>query len=304
MEQVLELSKQNTALSRAEAEMYCDVKGRLVGNYLILDSGKRHLEKKLAYTKSVGKLGFCLKRKVRLEEIKNLVGGSYCFRFVDVQTDIKKELLTFTKHINQKVSLNKPDTTLIFIQAGNSLLCVVNPAKNIEKYESRRAHLRPSLHPSSMHPRLSRAFVNLTGIQSGVLYDPFCGSGGILIEAGLRGLTCAGSDISQIMLKRSSINCKHYGVNPILFVQDALEIKRKYKFIATDLAYGKSTIFQDDLVKKFFERLPSILGKRAVIGVTSSFNNKDIPLELKVVSQFSYYLHRTLSKKILVLEKQ
>jgi len=314
---VLELSKQDIALSVAEAEAVCKVSGKLFDNYLIVDclsdclesskSIKDSLVDVLAYTKSVGSFGFLLSRPVVVSDIAGFITGSYGFSFVDCDDQTKSSLLKLTTLIDHPVDLKNPVTRLCFVHYGDQTLCIVNATSNVQKFEDRRAHLRPLLHPSSLHPRLARCFVNLTGISSGLLFDPFCGSGGILIEAGLRGLDIEGSDISPSMIERSRVNCKHYGVDSSLKVQDALKIVKKYDYIATDIAYGKSTISEGDLITHFLEHLPSILRKRAVIGLPSTYDEKvvldKLSKELKVINTFSYYLHKSLSKKIIVVER-
>ena len=68
--------------------------------------------------------------------------------------------------------------------------------------------------PTSLHPQLARCCVNLTGIKKDeTLLDPFCGTGGILIEAGLMGLNCIGGDISDWVLKKCRENIKESGLN-------------------------------------------------------------------------------------------
>jgi len=71
---------------------------------------------------------------------------------------------------------------------------IAGDKKNIRKIDGkelksgfgkRKPHMRPGFHPSSLNPKLARAFVNLTGIRKGTIVDMFCGTGGILIEAGL-----------------------------------------------------------------------------------------------------------------------
>ena len=204
---VLELSKQDISLSRAEAEAYCGHKGTLYGNLLIIECKTKKLLETLAYTKSAGTLGFITDLTPSAAQLAKLIKGSYRLTFSGIDNSLKSHLLKLTKKVPNGVDLNNPQTTLLFQKSGPKIICTVNPVQNIQKFESRKAHLRPELHPSSMHPRLSRAFVNLTGIKKGSVYDPLCGSGGILIEAGLRGIKPIGSDISEWMLKKAKKNC-------------------------------------------------------------------------------------------------
>ncbi len=44
-----------------------------------------------------------------------------------------------------------------------------------------------------MSPKLARCMVNLTGVkENDLVLDPFCGTGGILIEAGIMGARVIG----------------------------------------------------------------------------------------------------------------
>ena len=50
--------------------------------------------------------------------------------------------------------------------------------------ETRKVGERPFFSPISLHPRYARALINLTGVKNGgTVLDPFCGTGGIVIEA-------------------------------------------------------------------------------------------------------------------------
>lgn len=304
---VLTLNQDNLALSRAEAESFLGTSGTLVGPHLIIRNTSKDLLGTLAYTKRKGSLGFHLKRIVTIKDLLPLITGPYRFSFEGVSPPTKSQLLRFTKQIPHPVKLTNPKTELLFCEIDKSLLCIIDPQKNEEPYEERRAHLRPALHPSSMHPRLCRAFVNLTGIQRGTLFDPMCGSGGILIEAGLRGLDAKGSDISDAMIKLAQTNCMHYGVDADLDKKDVFTLTASHRYIATDLAYGRNTLTSQDLISRFFIHLETILSKRAVIGIPASLDERALVKPCKslhITSCYTHYLHRSLSKKILVIEKK
>ncbi len=56
--------------------------------------------------------------------------------------------------------------------------------------------------------KLARIMCNLTGLRSGVLWDPFCGSGTILMEAAVLGFDILGSDIDVGALESVDKNIK------------------------------------------------------------------------------------------------
>jgi len=155
-----------------------------------------------------------------------------------------------------------------------------------------------------LDPKLARACVNLTGSTT-TIYDPFCGTGGFLIEAGLMKLKVTGSDIDNFMIEQSSKNLNYYGIKKhSLFAKDAIKINKKYDYIVTDLPYGRSTrIIGADLYSKFISNLNKILKKRAVIMLPDSFNTKKLLSKFKIKAHYSVYIHKSLTKEIYVLDR-
>ena len=151
-----------------------------------------------------------------------------------------------------------------------TLWVLVNPK---HKFEKRKSHLRPRPSPISLHPKLARALVNLTGAEENeIITDPFCGSGGILIEAGLMGMKTIGYDINKKMIWKSMVNLKHYKIkNCKLEVKDFFKINKKYKYIVSDLPYGLNTNIMQNIrvtksnrnkMKKYLEEFYSKIIKK------------------------------------------
>ncbi len=185
----------------------------------------------------------------------------------------------------------------------------INDVKLSKKgFLARRAHLLPEGHPTSLHPKLARALVNLTGAKRGeTILDPFCGAGGILIEAGLIKMKVVGFDIDLIMLRRAKINFDYLKINNYELKQkDAVTLSKHYDYVVTDLPYGKnSKLSEKDLMNlylKFFKVLKKIKVKKAIVGLPDFVNYKKLVKEakLKIKKEFDWYLHKSLTKKILV----
>jgi tRNA (guanine10-N2)-dimethyltransferase len=69
---------------------------------------------------------------------------------------------------------------------------------------------RPFFQPGSMDPLEARALVNLAGARPGAtVLDPMCGTGGILLEAGLVGARVVGSDAQEKMVRGTRENLRH-----------------------------------------------------------------------------------------------
>lgn len=188
--------------------------------------------------------------------------------------------------------------------AGKMMLVDLN---KINQFQQRRAHLLPSGHPAMTHPRLARAMVNLSAAEKEIC-DPFCGGGGILIEAGLCGLHVVGFDIDRIMLKRSQMNLDEFNLtNYQLKLQDATTFSGAYEAVVTDLPYGKNTKVTGNLENLYLSFLRNVKKnniKKIVVGFPDFVNYKAIIARAKftIKEEFDYYLHRSLSKKIVVIQ--
>jgi tRNA (guanine10-N2)-dimethyltransferase len=69
-----------------------------------------------------------------------------------------------------------------------------------DDWAKRTAPNRPFFKPISLDPKLARTMVNLACPEGGKLLDPFCGTGGLIVEGILCGFTCSGSDLAWPMV--------------------------------------------------------------------------------------------------------
>jgi tRNA (guanine10-N2)-dimethyltransferase len=73
-------------------------------------------------------------------------------------------------------------------------------AASVRDFGDRRPTDRPFFQPGSMDPLLARAVANLAGARPGrTILDPMCGTGGVLVEAGLLGADVLGVDAQAKM---------------------------------------------------------------------------------------------------------
>jgi len=182
-----------------------------------------------------------------------------------------------------------------------------------QQFEKRKVQYRPFFSPISIHPKLARALVNLSLIKKDeLMLDPFCGTGGMLIEAGLIGAKIVGSDIENKMIEGCRKTLDFYKIkNYKLFCSDIGSIKKHVKTVdavVTDLPYGKSTTTKGEEIKQLYERafenISKVLEKnsRAVIGLS----NKDmISLGEKYFSlmdKHEFRVHRSLTRYFAVYQ--
>lgn len=186
------------------------------------------------------------------------------------------------------------------------------------RYEARAIRHRPFFSPISGHPRWMRAIVNLAaGSPPAVVYDPLCGTGGILLEAALAGHHVVGSDIDPRMVEGTRQNLEHAQQEGLaLFEADVREAPAGFRratgssepdAIVTDLPYGQSASTKKEGTLQVAQwTLAAIaallpLHHRAVIGVADETWLQDLPPGLVVESTYALRVHKSLTRTYAVL---
>ncbi|MBD3208810.1 methyltransferase domain-containing protein, partial [Candidatus Woesearchaeota archaeon] len=164
----------------------------------------------------------------------------------------------------------------------------------------RKNQNRPAPHPTSMHPKLARAMVNLAGRTKNIL-DPFCGSGGILIEAALMHKQATGIDIDPAMITRAKKNLEHYHGTARLIVGDATSTEAQADAIITDLPYGRNSKAArlNELYAAFLDQAKNIT-RKLVIAFPERVDGEAL-LNRRgwdASQRFTWQLHKTLTKEI------
>lgn len=178
-----------------------------------------------------------------------------------------------------------------------------------------KPHKRPFFYPGSMSPKLARCMVNLTQINKGeTLLDPFCGTGGILIEAGMIGAHVVGTDLDPKMVVGSIKNLSHCGIGDYyIFRSDVRQLNLHYKVdaVATDPPYGISASTGGEKSQKLCEEALLSLEKSIKDGgriclATPHYFDMDMVLEgrkLEIIEQHHIRMHKSLTRVISVFKK-
>ena len=312
MEQILLLSKKDLEFSKYEAlKLYKPKEYAIFDNLLIFNSDKHHY-KKLAYSSEAYEFLFKttindLEKDTKNFDWKKHIKDSFSVRIIN-STSLERKVggIIFDTLKNVKVDLKNPKTKIVFFKIENEIICgnlIYNQDKSFNK---RKAHLRPELHPTSLSPQLAIASINLSGKINGKFLDPFCGSGGILLEAAILGFEVTGYDIDKIMINRSKINLDHYKIkNYTLKIHDATKINEKFDLIVTDLPYGKSSKLSKEIITLYKDFLKKIyeITDTAVILFPDFVDYESLLGKWNEEISFDYYLHKSLSKKIVLLKK-
>ncbi len=213
-----------------------------------------------------------------------------------------------------KVNLENPDSFLRIIIVDDKIMVSKRLIKRIKKhYNALKPHKRPFFYPGSMSPKLARGMNNLSRIKRGsIVLDPFCGTGGILIEAGIIGARVIGIDIDQKMVDGTKKNLHYCDIhNYEVFHGDARNIKLPYKVdaIITDPPYGISASTAGVESQKIYEQsllsMQDVLKKDGYICMATP-HYLDIHeivdhTKFKIIEQYDIRMHKSLTRVISVL---
>ncbi|MCX8170354.1 MAG: THUMP domain-containing protein [Candidatus Bathyarchaeota archaeon] len=215
-----------------------------------------------------------------------------------------------------RVNLKNPDKTFEGVLVDNmfffGLRLVEIKHKDLLERGPRR---RVFFHPSAMTAKIARCMVNLAQARAGnLLLDPFCGTGSILIEAGLIGCRIIGFDVKRRMVEGSLKNLRFFSVDPeTIAVADACipplsagSVDR----IATDPPYGttSSTLGSTtrNIVERFFSSARNIIRDGGMICIAAP---KDIKVHeigqkhgFKHLESHFVYVHRRLTREISIFK--
>ena len=233
-----------------------------------------------------------------------------------VATERKVGSIILNNTRNIKVNLDKPTSLIRLVAFEDTVYIAIEKYKLDKKhFEDIKPHKRPFFYPGSMSPKLARCMVNLSRVKKGdLLLDPFCGTGGILIEAGLIGCKVVGSDIYWKMKNGTAINLEFCGIKDYkTFNLDVRELKmyEKVASVVTDPPYGISTstgnIDGDDIFKEFFNAIYDNMKDDAYLCIASPHYVDLKPMMdevgFKLVEEYEIKMHRSLTRIISVIRK-
>ena len=178
-------------------------------------------------------------------------------------------------------------------------------------FGDRRPTDRPFFQPGSMDPMLARALVNIAGAREGAtVVDPMCGTGGLLLEAGLVGARAVGSDAQRKMVRGTRANLRDRlgadgdfavcrgDVTRLPFADDFADAA------VFDVPYGRqSKIEGDSLADLVGSALAEArrVASRAVVVADRSWDEEARAAGWTVEQHFERRVHRSLVRHILVL---
>jgi tRNA (guanine10-N2)-dimethyltransferase len=227
------------------------------------------LSSRLAFTHSISEFLFAthLIEEMKNYDIHNGIprNGTIAIRYKnrsqgrDSQKIVQTLASYYTK--NRRVNLDHPDHEIYAIITDKNIFVgrLINKL-NRKAFDKRKVQHRPFFSPISIHPRIARALVNLAHVTpKTIILDPFCGTGGFLIEAGLIGCKLYGSDIHPKMIEGTKKNLDYYHIIPKILINSDIgklsdHLQEHVDGIITDAPYGKSTTTKQEILEKLYHR--------------------------------------------------
>jgi len=283
------------------------------------------IAKRLAMTHHILEVVFICPANIKsiLRSVSNadpgIDGKTFCIRAKHIKgtdlssTVLEKEAGAIIHKKGYRVDLDKPEVMFhLVLTEGKCVFGRLIESVDRSQYEFRRPKQRPFFHPGVLLPRFARALVNLSSAGDGLLLDPFCGTGGILIEAALIGAQCVGMDVQQKMVLGTSLNLKYYDIGGLLIVGDACATplrSEKVDAIVTDLPYGRSALIQARSLEHLYHCSLSEIyrvlkkNKKAVIVSQMPLDKFAEEVGFIVKERYQQRVHRSLTRQIIVLQK-
>jgi putative methyltransferase (TIGR01177 family) len=314
------LSRESTGIPEAEARALVsdlDPEAKFdspEGGLLIAETSAdpAAMEARVAFSRRVGLL--VPDGRLDDEHVSLLRSGTYRVRVFGVGGLEDEEALidSIAEKVEGRVSLDSPDREVsAYVGEGRTYLAITMPLSMRQGWATRRPRSRAFFHPSAIFPKLSRALVNLSGVQPGEAFlDPFCGTGSLLIEASIVGAEPVGIDIARKMVRGARRNSIKYGQPWLGLVRaDSRSLPlREVGAAATDIPYGRASSAggrkSSEILESLVDGAPAVLprGRKLVV-----MHPKSLEVEagaLTVEQQLEIYIHRTLTRTITVMRTE
>lgn len=205
-----------------------------------------------------------------------------------------------------RVDLADPEVDLRLLAADEFILGRVLHRVERSALEGRKVARRPFSLPISLHPKLARALVNLSRVRTGgVLLDPFCGTGGILLEASRIGLRAVGGDANVSMVLGARQSLRSLEGHAEFVVADAGQgpwRPGRVAGVATDPPYGRAATTRREPRESLYDRAFGALaqalprGGHLAVALPSEAAVEAAARHLELVERHALRVHRSLTR--------
>jgi len=227
---------------------------------------------------------------------------------VDLERKLGEQILKTVK--TSRVNLSNPQKTFFGVLTNNRFIFGLKTAEIIPKpFSERGPRRKPFFHPTAMPAKLARLMVNLAQPKMGdLMLDPFCGTGGMLVEAGLIGCRVVGFDAKPHMLRGGLKNLKHYRIRleGVVIADARYPPVSGVDCIATDPPYGRSASTLGTNTRRIVEDFLSAVGDMLPRGAKICMASPETIRIGETAEEAGFKhleSHRSLTREIVVFER-
>ena len=211
------------------------------------------------------------------------------------------------------VDLENPDHVLVALFSETAALGWLK-AEADRGFGARRPTEKPFFQPGSMAPADARALANVAGAGPGArILDPMCGTGGVLVEAGLVGSDVVGVDAQAKMVAGTRENLAHYFETHCL--EDGFAVARgdatrlpfadgAFDGVVFDAPYGRQSKVENDslsvLVGDALTEARRVAARAVVVG-DRPYDDAAEAAGWTVDAHIERPVHRSLTRHVHVL---
>jgi tRNA (guanine10-N2)-dimethyltransferase len=256
------------------------------------------------------------------DTIESLVkpGESFCIR---TRSYINQKDSQYRKHLvvnlgakigaraGVDVLMDNPDVTiLVVLTPEKTFVCKSSKSKLRKLLRARKPGEKEFFHPSMMSAQLSRIMCNLGRVMPGeIVFDPFCGAGGILCEIASLGAKPVGTDLNWRLLTGAKVNLASMGNIEYSLIQGDAQFCpiSGCNHIVTDPPYGRASSTKGldprHLVEELFMQSRSLIQSPGSVCICASSEMKipEILNDVGLKAEFDIHVrvHKSLTREII-----
>lgn len=208
------------------------------------------------------------------------------------------------------IDLENPDHELRALFTDNTSVLAWRVCSTNRGYGERAPTDKPFFHPGAIDPLDARAIANLARARPGAtILDVMCGTGGILVEAGLLGADIIGIDVQRDMVRGADQNLSHYLDQDYSLIRgDAAQIplRNTVDAIVFDAPYGRQSKIESrtstTLIKATLQDAVRLTNRVVMVSdqdLTATVRTTD----WDVSDLFKRPVHRSLTRHIHILRR-
>lgn len=223
---------------------------------------------------------------------------------------LERELGAILWRRGARISVSKPDYVIRVYFSDRIHAGILMHETDRKQFMLRRPDLKPFFRPGAILPRIARSLVNIAGIKEGMVLDPMCGTGTILVEAGLMGLEFMGIEAYRVIAEGCGINLQYYGLPKNVVIGDVKNMGLKDESvdgIVTDFPYLQSTKSLGEIHELYssalseFERV--LKDKSRAVFLTNLDVDGLVEQHFAIEHKLYQRLHKSLTRRIYVCRK-